>query len=711
MNKRSLIICEKPIAARRIAEALDEDNNPIIITDLGAPYYKVKKNGEELLIVSALGHLYSLVQSRGKWTYPIYEYKWVPKYEVTRKAYRTKTLIKIINELEKDVDEYVSACDYDLEGSLIAYNIIRYACGPESLSMTRRMLFNNLTNEEINNSWEKRTNALDFQVIAAGKARHELDWLLGINLTRALTLSVKNATGYYKTLSIGRVQGPTLDHIKKREEEIEKFKPTMFWVINSHTLINSEKYVLEYNKPRIPSEKEARNIVSKCYEKEGTINHIELKTVEKHPPSPFNIGDLQIEAYKLYKLSPSTTLQIAEKLYLGAYVSYPRTESQRLPPTINLKQILRKLETNNHFKKSARLLLSQRTLKPHNGRKNDPAHPAIHPTGKLPYNLAKNDYKIYSLICRRFMACLGLSAFQKIQNAEISVEGFVFHLKNQMITEEGWMAIYYPNKQTREKPIPSLLKGMKIPIINVDYQGQKTKPPKRYNPATLIRLMEGRNLGTKATRAPIIDTLYKRGYITGQTIKITKLGAVITDILRAYCPGIISIEMTRELEKKLDDIQEKQLEAKELLKEVVNKLDPILLSIKNNEEEIGRKINKVLRDEINKRITLGTCPECGEGEIIVITSKKSGKRFAGCTNYTLGCKQSYPLPQKGRIKPSRKKCLECGAPLTELRTRRKKPWIFCLNPNCSTKKKTITDNRREPYEFQTVPNSSIKSKA
>ncbi len=309
------------------------------------------------------------------------------------------------------------------------------------------------------------------------------------------------------------------------------------------------------------------------------------------------------------------------------------------------------------------------------------------------------------------MACLGESAFQKTQNAEINVNGFKFHLKNQETIEKGWMDIYYPYRTYAEKPTPDLQKGMTIPITKIDYKTQKTKPPNRFNPATLLKMMESRNLGTKATRATIIDTLYKRGYINGKAIKITKLGAAITDVLREYCPEIIDVDMTNELENQLEKIQMREMDATKVLEEAVRKISPILLEIKKNEGEIGRKINDILREEITRKNTLGTCPECSDGEIVVIRSKQSRKRFAGCTNYPRGCKRSYPLPQKGNLLPLNKKCPVCQAPIAELRIKRRKPWRFCINTDCPSKKTLEEDEETYTDEPQAEPNSSIKSKA
>jgi len=223
-RSRILVVCEKPTAASRIAQALDDHNSPETYREKGVSYHLARNGRNDLIIVSALGHLYSIRQSKGKWTYPIFDTKWVPAYVANKKLSRTKPFIEIIKKLSKNLQGHISACDYDLEGSLIAYMIIQDICTDTELKKTRRMKFSTLTDQDIRTSY-KTAKGLDFSLIDAGKSRHEIDWLYGINLSRALTLSVRNAAGLYRTLSIGRVQGPTVSYIQKREIEIQTFVP------------------------------------------------------------------------------------------------------------------------------------------------------------------------------------------------------------------------------------------------------------------------------------------------------------------------------------------------------------------------------------------------------------------------------------------------------------------------------------------------------
>jgi len=688
LTGRTLVVCEKPTAARRIAQALDEEGSPEGYREQGVPYFIARRRGVDLIVVSALGHLFTVAQRGGGWTYPVFDLKWVPAYEADRSAARTRVFIKVIERLSRGVEGYVSACDYDMEGSLIAYTILHYICGEESLRKARRMRYSTLTDRDLVRAWETMPPSLDFPLIEAGRARHEVDWLFGINLSRALTLSVKNATGYYKTLSIGRVQGPTLNFIKEREVEIRTFVPVPFWVIEAETEIDGKRYPLEYKRRRIETEREALEIEAACRGREGVITSIQSKRRSQAPPPPFSLGDLQREAYRQFRYSPRTTLRAAESLYLEALISYPRTSSQRLPPSINLVEVLRGLRRRRAYADLAERLLSKPRLRPRQGRKDDPAHPAIHPTGNLPGKLSKMQSRIYDLICRRFMAALGDPAVRRNVDAEVDVNGHLFHLKGSQVVEQGWRLFYAPYIREEEVVLPALREGQVLPVVSLDAARRYTKPPPHFNPSSLLKLMEDEGIGTKATRTDIIDTLFKRGYVEGNPVRITDLGFTIVETLGRYCPDILSVEMTRRLERDLEEIQTGETQADAVVREAVEALKPILAEFKTKERLIGVEINETLRAEKLRANVLGPCPVCKTGEIRLIRNKQTGKRFAGCSNYFNGsCDTSYPLPQRGRIQATGKSCRECGAPIIRVIRRGRRPWELCINFDCPLKRR------------------------
>lgn len=688
MTGRTLVICEKPTAARRIAQALDDDGAPEEFKERGVSYYIARKGRRDLIVVSALGHLYTVAQDGGTWTYPTFNYTWVPSHEADKRLARTRSFIDVISKLSMSVEGYVSACDYDMEGSLIAYMVLLHICGKESLKFAKRMKYSTLTERDLRNAWEGMSDTLDLELIEAGRTRHEVDWLFGINLSRALTLSVKNTTGFFRVLSIGRVQGPTLNFIKEREVEIRTFVPTPFWVIKAGTRIDGENYPLEYEKTRLDTRREAEDIVSACRKREGVVEKVRTKRQEQLPFPPFNLGDLQREAYYKFRYSPRTTLMAAERLYLEALISYPRTSSQRLPPSINLREILEGLQKRKEYKELVDKLLAKSRLRPRQGSKDDLAHPAIHPTGRLPGRLRRNEARIFDLICRRFMASLGDPSIQENIEADVDVYDHLFKLRGSRVIERGWMVYYEPYVREKKTKLPSLREGLVIPITNVKAVERYTKPPPRFNPGSLLKLMEDEAIGTKATRTDVIDTLFKRGYIEGNNIEITDLGFTIVETLGQYVPGILSVGMTRDLEQDLEWIQTGETYNEAVIKRAVEELKPILTKFKANMELIGSEINEALRREAQKASFLGNCPSCETGEIRIIRSKETGKRFAGCSNYFNDlCNVSYPLPQSGKIQATGKFCPECGAPVIKVIRRRRRPWELCLNFECPTKRR------------------------
>ena len=590
MPERFLVITEKPSSARRIAQALDEEGRPASLREGSVQYHVARREGDELLVVSALGHLYALTQVGRGWTYPVYEMKWVPANQVNRTNPRIKAHIKTISTLSRGVDRFVSACDYDQEGSLIGYNALRYAVGERSLTRSRRMLYSTLTSTDLVKAWETMKPTLDYHDIAAGKTRHEADWLFGINLSRALTLAVREASGAKMTLSIGRVQGPTLSFVKERETGIRGFVPTPYWKVYAETVISGEAYPLEYEKKRLEREVNARELASECRGRDGKVVGVERRSERLLPPPPFNLGDLQREAYRVFKLSPTATLRAAEKLYLGTYISYSRTNSQRLPPTLNLRGILDKLSKHPAYAKHAEELLSRGRLKPRQGSKDDSAHPAIHPTGAKPRRLQENEARTYDLIVKRFLSCLGGPAIREKVEAEVNVNGHSFYLKGSKTMKKGWLDIYAPYVKDKEITLPALEPGMVIPVAKLSTRRNYTKPPQRFNPSSLLRHMENHEIGTKATRTNIIDTLYRRGYIAGRRITMTDLGLCIVETLEEYCPRILSVEMTRELEESLKEIQVSNKNPEAVIEDVKEALKPILAQFKDKEGEIGAAI-------------------------------------------------------------------------------------------------------------------------
>ena len=685
MSKHVLIITEKPDAALRIASALDEKENPQRLYDNSVPYY-VARRGREIVVVPALGHLYTITGEQKGRSYPVFTFKWVPRYVAERKATRIRSWLQTITKLAKEAEIFIDACDYDVEGCIIGYCILKYACGNKE-QMSKRMKYSTLTKQELEKSYAEPLPHLDFGLIEAGLTRHEVDWLYGINLSRALTNATKNWSGRYATISTGRVQGPTLKFLVTREEDIKTFVPTPYWQIKAKVEINGQLFEAKYEKQRVETRKEAEAIVDACKNKKGQIEEVEVREFIQPPPFPFDLGTLQNEAYNLFKYTPRRTLSIAQQLYLNALISYPRTDSQKLPSTIGYKMILKNLSKAEEYKRLTSELLAQQTLRPNEGKKDDPAHPAIYPTGNLPEKgLETSERKIWDLVARRFMSVFGESAVKQSMKVCLAVDGHHFYLDGRRILTEGWMHYYEPYVRFEEVILPPIKEGQPVNIKRMVLESLLTEPPSRYNPSSLLREMEETGIGTKATRADTIQTLYDRGYVKDERMKVTGLGFEVSEILERYCPTIISTTLTRELETKMNRIQENKEKREEVLTEVVEILKPVLERLKKEEKSIGEQLGSALEKARLEERTIDICPVCKTGKLIVTYSRKTGKRFVGCTNYFKGlCKTSFPLPQKGTLRLDGKKCPKCSWPTIEVRMKRR-PWILRFNPECPSNK-------------------------
>ena len=689
MGKYTLIITEKPDAANRVAMALNLNGKPKRLSENGVPYFSA--NNDEIIVAPALGHLYTVASVRkGEWDYPVFDYRWVPRYLAERGASRVRVWLKVISKLAENAETFIDACDYDIEGSIIGYCILKYACGNKEKT-AKRMKYSTLTKEELQESYNHLLPNLDFSQIEAGLARHEVDWLYGINLSRALTKAAKSYSGQYATLSTGRVQGPTLKFLEIREKTIRSFVPTPYWSISAKINVNGSIFEVAYEKNVIENKQEAEIIRDSCKKKDAEITKITLKEFEQNPPVPFDLGTLQSESYRLFKYTPMRTSNIAQHLYINALISYPRTSSQKLPPSIGYQKILKNLSKAASYQKLAFKLLAQPFLKPNEGKKIDPAHPAIYPTGNLPEKLLDAaERNVYDLIVKRFLAVFGEPAIKQSVNVTVNINDYFFIYSGARTLSEGWMEYYKPYVHLTDVSLPPLNEGQKVQVKKITLKDYFTKPLPRYNPRSLLMKMEKEELGTKATRASTIQTLYDRKYLQGrESMVVTELGFEVIEVLRKYCPTVVSSKMTKMLEQKMDQIYQGQVTKEAVVKEAVEILKPVTLELKEKEAVIGASLSQAIQKLRLDERTIGKCPKCQSGKLVVLRSKKTGKRFVGCTNYfEQKCDAAYPLPQKGVIKTSGV-CKICGCPTIRVFMGSRTPWCLCLNTNCPSKKEKV----------------------
>ncbi len=680
-----LIITEKPQAASKIASALGKQ---IQRNFNKVSYYEVDRDGRKIFVVCAIGHLFTLKQNERGYSIPTFDIRWVPNYLVLKNDF-TRRYYDTISKIVKNAGSITVATDFDVEGEVIGLNVVRFICGQEDAN---RMKFSTLTNDELNEAYEKKSPNLEWGNAIAGETRHYLDWFYGINLSRALMYAIKT-TGRFKIMSIGRVQGPALNLIVTKEREIQKFKPTPYWQVFI-TVKNSHKIELKYNKDITKKQelKKFENLVGKTVQ-------AETKKTEQilHPNPPFNLTSLQTEAYKLYGITPSRTLQIAQSLYLSGLISYPRTSSEKLPDSINYKSIKEKLSKEYKFEK---LMMKE---KPIQGKKSDPAHPSIYPTGNRQI-LSGEEEKIYNLIVKRFLSLFCEDAIIDNKKIIAKVDNMEFSVRGSSIRKKAWMEIY--PTYLKEKEIPDL--DGEVKIVDSRIEEKETQPPKRYSPASIISELEKRNLGTKATRASILETLYDRGYIKEKSIEATPLGMSLIETLEKHSPIIIDEELTRNFEKEMEKIQNANEDFEEKEKKVLEKakvaITKIAQDFEKEKEQIGKELLKANIVQIEKEKEankLNVCPLCKKGMLGITYSPKTKRNFIACDAYP-NCKNTYSLPPGGLIKKSDKICERCGFPMLMSLKKGKHPWIFCFNPDCPTNKERIEEYRKRKEEEKEV---------
>ncbi|MEM4471162.1 MAG: DNA topoisomerase I [Zestosphaera sp.] len=569
-----LVIAEKPKAADKIAAALNLSIKKVIN---GVRVWSGFFNGRRLLVAPAVGHLFSLDTEESG--FPVFTYKWVPRWLVEKESRYARKYYEVLKSLARDASEYVNACDYDIEGSVIGYLIIKNF---GDLSRSRRAKFSSLTQEELVSAF-KNLQPLDVKMVEAGLCRHEIDWIWGINVSRALMSFYKKVFSSFKVLSAGRVQTPTLIEVFKKHVERESFVPEVRFSISMKLKIGDGELNVRSDFGKDLSEEEA-NSLRLAIKRAGKARVVNVKSrIEVlRPPPPFNLPDLQYEAYRIAKISPAETLNIAESLYLDQLISYPRTNSQKLPKTLNHRTILKNLSALQTYKEYVSELLKKPSLIPVEGVKEDPAHPAIHPTGYLPRETLKDKERIiYDLIVRRYLASLSDEAQLRISTYVLKVLDLELVITSQELVRENWLRIYNYKKVSTTKKF-FLRLGEEVPILDVRVVKTFSKPPAAYTKSSLLEWMEKSGIGTEATRAEIIETLFKRGYLkqTASGIDITELGSVVSTISANLFSELSSVQLTREVEEKLNKIIVGETTREEVVKEVISVLRPKLVNVK-----------------------------------------------------------------------------------------------------------------------------------
>jgi DNA topoisomerase-1 len=653
-----LIITEKTNTARRIAFILFGDIKQN--RKYGVPYYYSPTNNA--YVVGLKGHIVSIdfPEEYNNW-------KNIPLKALLRaklvKEVTAENIAKLLEDLAKKAKHVTIATDYDREGELIGFEALEIIKCTNPNVRVDRARYSAITPTDIKAAFSNLAD-VDINLAKAAEARQKVDLVWGAILTRLISISSGRMGKDF--LSVGRVQSPTLRLIVEREEEIESFVPELYWEIIAIFESDGERFEAKHVKRfdvRAEAEKAFGNIGKKAI-----VVRFKKEERSEAKPTPFNTTEFLKEASRF--MSPDKAMNIAETLYINGYISYPRTDNTVYPQTLNLRAIAEKFLDSN-FRKEAELVLSQKVI-PSKGKKESKDHPPIYPTSVASQkNLRSDEWKIYELVVRRFLATLAPKAVWKVKFAEIDANGERFVCSGKKLIDAGWRAIYVYSK-AEESYIPDLKVGETLAILKKELLEKETKPPMRFTTGNLIKMMEKLGLGTKSTRHEVIKKLYSRKYVYGNPPRPTQTAFAVIEALKKNAETITLPDMTAKLESEMDSIAEGKMQEEEVVEKSISFLGEILSKIDVNE------LSRNLKDGVKKDNVVGKCPECGKELVIRKTKGKNSKRFVGCSGYP-ECSFTLPLPQHGTIYIA-KKCEKHGINKVKIRTR-KGYWNFC--PYCS----------------------------
>ena len=717
-----LIVTEKNDAAGQIARLLSDSGKPKADKVYDTPVYRFRRGGEDCVTIGLRGHILQpdfppelKFNDEEGWFGVTAEGEVLPAdvpdglarppYDTKRKPYlkdgidikgwkiaslpylvwapiektpAEKGIIRSLKNLAKKADSVVIGTDFDREGELIGSDALRQIREVAPDVPVSRARYSAFTKAEIDHAFNNLVE-LDQDLADAGESRQYIDLIWGAVLTRYLTTA--RFSGFGNTRSAGRVQTPTLALVVERERERMAFKPEDYWVISGEASHGEEEpFKVSHTTARFWDKDAADAAYANVAQaKEARVTAVERKSRTQRPPAPFNTTSLQAAA-AAEGISPARTMRLAESLYMDGLISYPRVDNTVYPSSLDLKDCVRTISKVPQYAPTCKALLSQPKLTATRGKQETTDHPPIYPTGAAdPEKLQPAAWKLYNLIARRFLATLMGPATIEGTKVTFDVNGEPFQASGNVLANPGFRSVY-PYGLKKDDQLPELHEGDVCDVWKMDLLAKQTEPPARYSQGKLIQEMEKRGLGTKSTRASIIDTLYQRKYLKNDPCEPSQLGMAIIDALNTYAPRITTPEMTSELE---DDMT-KVAEGTDTQTQVVTHSRALLAGMMDGLIEHTEDLSEAIADAVTADAKIGVCPKCGR-DLVVKTSAKTRGSFAGCMGWP-DCDVTYPLPQ-GRIEALEGEaavCPDCGAPRIKVQPFRQKAYETCINPACPT---------------------------
>ena len=620
-------------------------------------------------------------------------------------------LIKELKKEAKKAKRVYLATDPDREGEAISWHLA-YILGIDENDECR-IEFNEITKDAIKKAIKNPRN-IDLKLVDAQQARRVLDRLLGYQISPILWAKVR------KGLSAGRVQSVTTKLICEREREINDFVPKEYWSLEIEGKTKDNENItfkfISYNNEKIElnNEEEVNHILENIKNEKLVVEKIESKTRRKSAPKPFTTSMLQQEAANKLSFTTKKTMMVAQELYEGVdiegegtvgLISYIRNDSKRISDEAKEKAKTYIIDD-----------LGEKYYKEHKEKKDNKekkkvqdAHEAIRPTSvfrtpdSIKSSLSRDQFKLYNLIWRRFVASQMEDSLFDVLTVDCKIGNALFRASGSVMKFDGYTKVYNFTER-QDKILPPIAENDELEVNKFLPNQHFTQPPARYTEASLVKTLEELGIGRPSTYAPTITTILNRGYVEkeGTSLHPTELGMIVTDILDINFQKFIDVDFTVQMESKLDEIEEGDIQWKdvvgefyeplrEAIKEANEKIEKINMDEETDEicEECGSnmvikygrfgkfmacknypecKNTKPLVNKIGVK-----CPKCKDGEIILRKSKK-GKAFYGCSNY----------PECDFIswnKPTGEVCKECGSYMVEKRTKSEAKEV-CSNKEC-----------------------------
>ena len=586
---------------------------------------------------------------------------------------------QLLNKLKskaKTSDTIYLATDPDREGETISWHLKNAFNLPDDKKVYR-ISFNEITKNAVTNAINSPRD-IDMNLVNSQQARRAIDRIVGYTISPILWEKIKGK------LSAGRVQSVALKLIADRESEINSFVPKEYWTLAATLEVDDiSKIVVSFygklgEKIELNNEEEVNKILSEIGDNKFKVIDVKKSKREKKAPLPFTTSTMQQEAGKALNFSVSKTMSVAQKLYEGvdipgrgttALITYLRTDSTRIAD--EAKIACKKYIEDNYGSSYASDINDAEKSK---GNNIQDAHEAIRPTylELAPYeikeSLSRDEYRLYSLIWRRFVASRMKNAIYDTEKVTFDANSYIFNANSSKIAFDGFLSLYKDSddENVKSPKLPDFNIGDELKLYEFNKEQHFTQPPAHFTESSLVKLLEENGIGRPSTYAPTINTLLKRRYVTKEkkNLYVTELGLAVNNIMIKAFADIVDEKFTVNMENKLDEVENGNIEWKEILREFYPKLKTEL----DNAEKNLEKIN------IKEEVTEEKCEKCGAN--LIVKYGPYGK-FLACPNFP-NCRYTRTY-----FEHTGYKCPDCKEhEIYKLRTKKGRIFYACSDENC-----------------------------